>query len=112
MWDQTRYALEFFQKHLPFHEITPNNKLAGSAGTFVLSKPGRVYAVYLPNGGTTSLKVEAGRYSVRWYNPRSGGRLLEGSISQVKGPSTGSLGLPPSDIDQDWVVLVTLNIVG
>lgn len=106
MWDQTRYALEFFQEHLPFHEMTPDNELAGRAGAFVLAKPGEVYAVYLPTGGTTTLKVEAGDYSVRWYNPRSGGGLLEGSVREVRGPSTVSLGLPPSDIDQDWVVLV------
>jgi hypothetical protein len=106
MWNQTRYALEFFQEHLPFHEMTPDNELASRAGTLVLAKPGDVYAVYLPTGGTTKLKVEAGRYSVRWYNPRSGGKLLQGSVSEVRGPSTVSLGLPPGDIDQDWVAFV------
>ncbi|MHC4593603.1 MAG: DUF5060 domain-containing protein [Planctomycetota bacterium] len=106
MWDQTRYALDFFQEHLPFHEMTPDNKLVSRAGTLVLAKPADVYAVYLPTGGTTTLKVEAGKYSVRWYNPRSGGRLLKGSVSEVRGPSAVSLGLPPSDIDQDWVAFV------
>ena len=110
MWGQTRYALEFFQEHLPFHEMTPDNKLAGRAGTLVLAGPGDVYAVYLPTGGTTTLKVEAGEYSVRWYNPRSGGRLLKGSVPEVRGPSTVSLGLPPGDIDQDWVALVDSRI--
>ena len=108
MWDQTRYALKFFQEHLPFHEMTPDNKLAGRAGTFVLARPGEVYAVYLPTGGTTTLKVEAGEYSVRWYNPRSGGRLLKGGVSKVRGPSTVSLGSPPDDVDQDWAVLVRI----
>ncbi|MHC4167177.1 MAG: putative collagen-binding domain-containing protein, partial [Planctomycetota bacterium] len=112
MWDQTRYALEFFQKHLPFHEMTSNNELADRAGIFVLAKPGEVYAVYLPNGGTTRLKIEGGAYSVRWYNPRSGGKLLEGSVTKIKGPSNASLGSPPSDIDQDWVALLKFLIVG
>jgi len=106
MWNQTRYALDFFQEHLPFHEMTPDNGLASRAGTLVLARPGDVYAVYLPTGGTTRLKVEAGRYSVRWYNPRSGGRLLQGSVSEVRGPSTVSLGSPPDDANQDWAVLV------
>ena len=110
MWDQTRYALEFFQEHLPFHEMTPDNKLANRAGTLVLARPGDIYAVYLPTGGKTSLKIEAGDYSVRWYNPRSGGKLLEGSVSEVSGPSTVSLGLPPNDIDRDWAVLVYTRI--
>ncbi len=110
MWDQTRYALEFFQQHLPFWEMEPDNALASGEGTLVLAKPGDVYAVYLPTGGTASLKVDAGDYSVCWYNPRAGGRLLKGSISKTKGPSTISLGLPPGDVEQDWTVLVKASV--
>jgi hypothetical protein len=111
MWDQTRYALEFFHEHLPFYEMTPDNKLTDRAGAFVLADPGKVYAVYLPSGGTTKLKVDAGEYSVRWYNPRSGGELLKGSVKKVKGPSNISLGAPPEDVDKDWAVLVK-SLVG
>ncbi len=31
MWDQTRYALEFFHEHLPFWEMAPDNSLASGA---------------------------------------------------------------------------------
>ena len=48
MWDQTRYALDFFHTYLPFWEMEPNNGLAASDGALVLAKPGRIYAVYLP----------------------------------------------------------------
>jgi hypothetical protein len=106
MWDHTRYALEFFQKYLPFWQMEPDNGLASGEGVMVLAKPGDVYAVYLPTGGTTSLKVEAGDYSVRWFNPRAGGTLLQGSVAEVNGPSNVSLGSPPGDVNKDWAVLV------
>jgi hypothetical protein len=113
MWDQTRYALEFFQEYLPFWEMEPDNGLASGAATMVLAKPGRIYAVYLPQGGSAKLDIgrSTGAFQVRWYNPRSGGKLLQGSVSEVRGFSTVSLGLPPGNIDQDWVVLVNTHAV-
>ena len=77
MWDQTRYALEFFRKHLPFWEMEPNNALAAGVEARVLAKPGAVYAVYLPKGGSATLNLAEGDYAVRWYNPRAGGALLD-----------------------------------
>jgi hypothetical protein len=103
MWDQTRYALEFFRQHLPFWEMAPDNTLA--EGALVLAKPGQVYAVYLPKGGTTKLRVAEGSYQVRWYNPRSGGALQDGA--SVQGPGAVALGNPPSEPGKDWVALLT-----
>jgi len=109
MWDQTRYALEFFQKYLPFWEMEPDNGLAFGYGVLVLAKPGQTYVVYLPQGGSTELDLgrSTDAFQVHWYNPRSGGKFLQGSVSEVRGPSTVSLGLPPGDIDQDWVAFVS-----
>jgi hypothetical protein len=106
MWDQTRHALAFFQRHLPFWDMVPDNGLANGMGALVLAKPGQVYAVYLPNGGSTTLTLTNGTYALRWYNPRTGGRLRQGSVSTVNGPGGVSLGEPPADPDQDWCVLV------
>jgi hypothetical protein len=105
MWVQTRYALEFFRKHLAFWEMEPDNSLA--PGALVLAKAGRVYAVYLPKGGTATLAVAEGAYDVRWFNPRAGGELQRGSVSTVKGAGRVALGDPPSDPAKDWVVLAT-----
>jgi hypothetical protein len=106
MWDQTRYALSFFQEYLPFWDMAPDNALAGRSGTLVLAKPGAVYAVYLPQGGTTTLNIGSGGYRVHWHNPRSGGTLRSGSVTRVKGPGVVSLGQPPAQVDQDWAVLI------
>ena len=94
MWDQTRFALEFFQTHLPFAEMQPDNGRAANA--YVIAKPGRIYAVYLPKGGTTDLRIEEGSYTVQWYNPRTGG-ALQGrerqsdlrSRTRIAGPTAG-----------------------
>jgi hypothetical protein len=107
MWDQTRFALEFFRTHLAFWEMAPDNSLAsGVKDARVFAKPGEVYAVQLPSGGAVRLNLGEGAYSVRWYNPRTGGELLDGSVTTVQGPGVKPLGNPPADPKKDWVVLV------
>jgi hypothetical protein len=109
MWDQTRYALEFFHNHLPFWEMHPNNGLAFTYGSLVLAKPEEIYAVYQPFGGEAKLNLYGNEssYSVQWYNPRSGGELQTGQVTTVTGPGIVSLGQPPEDVHEDWAVLVT-----
>lgn len=106
MWDQTRYALEFFHRHLPFWEMEPADALAQSAEAYVLAKPGQIYAIYLPKGGDLKVRLEAGKYSVDWYDPRSGGPLRKGSVRSVSGGETVAIGAPPSEPGADWVALV------
>jgi len=43
---------------------------------------------------------------VKWFNPRSGGALQNGSVTSLKGSGKLSIGNPPSDASKDWVVLV------
>jgi len=104
MWDQTRYALYFFRKYLPFTEMSPDDSLVSRG--WCLARPGQVYAVYLPKGGTTKLKLSDGSYSVLWYNPRTGGELQKGSVAEVTGPGKVSLGKAPQDSNKDWAVLI------
>ena len=106
MWDQTRHALQFFHAYLPFVEMHANNSLTSSTSDFCFAKPGEVYAVYLPDGGTTQLKLPAGAYAVRWYDPRSGGVLQLGTVARMTGPGNRAIGMPPADPQDDWVALV------
>jgi len=107
LWDQTRYALELFHRHLPFWEMEPNNDLAsGAPGALVLARGQEIVAVYLPRGGNASLLLADGLYSVRWYNPRAGGPLLPGSLQSIRGPGVRAIGTPPADPDKDWLALV------
>ena len=107
MWDQTRFALAFFREHLPFWEMEPAIGLArGGKEILVFAKHGEVYAVYLTNGGTARLLIGEGSYTVKWYNPRDGGGLADGSVTTITGPGAPPIGYAPSDRDSDWAVLI------
>jgi hypothetical protein len=63
--------------------------------------------VYLPDGGTSDLDLTRaeGTFRVEWFNPRTGGQLLPGSVSTVTGGESVALGLPPDTPQQDWLVV-------
>ncbi|MEO1652014.1 MAG: fibronectin type III domain-containing protein, partial [Bacteroidota bacterium] len=107
MWNLTRYALEFFQTYLPFWNMESRDELTTANGDYVFAQPGEVYAVYLPNGGSTNLDFQnfTGNYTKLWYNPRSGESWQDNNISVTGFNSVISTGTPPSDADKDWVVL-------
>ena len=112
-WEYCRIALEFFaQNKVPFWEMQGADGLIGNEASdnrrFCLAKPGDVYVVYLPEGGSAELALQdsAHSFDVRWYNPRAGGELLSADVSLIKGPGRRSLGHAPSEPDQDWAVLV------
>ncbi len=106
MWNQTRYAIEFFQQHLPFDRMQADDGLTLGEDDYCFAKPGEVYAVYLPQGGSTELRLPEGKYSVKWYDPRNGGALKDGSVRTLAGPGNRSLGEPPAEKAKDWAVLI------
>ncbi len=108
MWNQTRYALEFFYYNLPAPEMAPHDELIAATGGYCLAKPGEVYAIYLPRGGSTPLNLgeSAASYNVSWFNPRAGGRPQPGTVATVKGPGRVALGDAPGEPGRDWAVLV------
>jgi len=106
MWDQTRYALQFFQNHLPFAQMKNHNELVNNG--ICLALPGKVYAVYLPEGGTSivDLSGTSGTFEVEWFDPRNGGSLMEGTIPVIRGGEPVSIGMPQSETEKDWVCLI------
>jgi len=86
MWDQCRYALEFFRKHeIPFWDMKCEDELTENTDDYVLCKPGEVYLVYLKHGGKVQLTAAAGNFTYGWFNPRTGdgleGLLKTGSVN-------------------------------
>ncbi|HTE04938.1 MAG TPA: DUF5060 domain-containing protein, partial [Planctomycetota bacterium] len=115
MWDQSRFAREFLEQHVPLEDTVPADALVtarDAAGAplpvWCLALPGETYAVYLPQGGQATLDLGPATtlYEVRWYDPRAGGALAVGSVGSVTGPGLQDLGLAPHDPGQDWAVLV------
>lgn len=112
-WDYCRIALDFFRENkIPFWEMQNADALVGNKendnSKYCLAKPGEIWLVYLPNGGTSDLDLTgvSGECSVKWFNPRAGGALQSGLLKTVKGPGKVSLGQPPSDPADDWLVVV------
>ncbi|OHB80434.1 MAG: hypothetical protein A2Z25_01660 [Planctomycetes bacterium RBG_16_55_9] len=117
MWDQTRYALEFFHTYLPFWQMAPADTLVSAQKAYCFAKPGQVYAIYLPASGTTNLDLgnSSSTFTVQWYNPRTGGHLQTGKKAQITGPGQVAIGQPPSEGRRtrdegrgtnDWVALI------
>jgi hypothetical protein len=108
LWDETRHALAFFQEYLPFSELAScDDRLSGAPGQ-CFGAPGLAFAVYLRAGGAAQLDLgeDAGAWAVRWYDPRRGGELRQGSVARVRGAGRQALGLPPEPHDADWVSLL------
>lgn len=108
MWKQTTIARQFFEQHLPYWEMTSADDLTENESDYCFAKAGDVYAIYLPAGETTSLNLEDAdkTFMVSWLDPKSGGDLQSGSVSEVTGGGNVSLGDPPDGDAKDWVVLV------
>lgn len=114
-WDYCRIALEFFPANrIPFWEMTNADALVGNPDNkntrFCLAKPGEIYLVYLPEGGTTDLDLASieGAFAVKWFNPRTGGALADGPVKTVPGGAKRSVGQPPSDPHEDWLAVIRL----
>ena len=112
-WRYARLALEFFDRErIPFWEMSNADARVGNAihgdGNFCLRKPGGPYLVYLPWGGEVHLNLtdEPGPFLVHWFNPREGGELASGSVTEVSGGAYVALGSPPSDPDEDWLIVM------
>lgn len=108
MWDQTQYAMNFFQTYIPFWEMTPADQLTSAEDDYCFAKVGEIYAIYLPNGGTTELDLSGfdSEFEVKWYNPRTGGSLKNGSLNIVKGGEWRNIGAPPEAQNKDWAVVI------
>ncbi len=108
-WDYCRYALEFFPKaNVPYWEMKNDNGKSSASSDYCFFKAGEAYIVYLKNGGTTNLDLTgvSGDFDVKWYDPRNGGSLKNGSVTQVSGGGSRGLGNAPNNTSKDWVILV------
>ena len=88
---------DFFET-LPYYNMQPRQDLV-SAG-YCLAWPGKIYLVYLENGGAVDVKLNGGQYSVTWINAR------ETSGQQKGGQTSDGKGLKAPD-GSDWLLRLT-----
>lgn len=104
LWRFTKVANDFFNTHVPFGEMEPNNSLTSNTSDYCYVKPNEVYLIYLNNTSTTNINLPTGDYTISWFNPETGGSLQSGSKATTTGGNI-SIGNPPSS-RQDWAVLI------
>jgi hypothetical protein len=100
--------LDFFEdNNIPITE-TENYTDLVDKGDYCLADPGKMYIVFLRNGsGTINLENQSGEFSLRWFDPRNGGKLQTGAIKKIKGGNVQKIDGAPSELNKDWVVLVS-----
>ncbi len=112
-WDDARHALDFFTSYLPYWQMSSNDGLNSDNDNYCFAKIGEIYAVYVDTGsssGTLDIGNTGDSYDVKWYNPRSGGALQNGSVTSVTSNGTpANLGNPPSQTSEDWIVLLEVQ---
>jgi hypothetical protein len=112
-WDYCRMAINFlYDNKIPFQEMKNADALVGNTtmakDKHCLAKAGEIYLVqlaYVPTS-TLDLKEVPGDFTIEWFNPVTGGKLLKGSVKSAKGGKLVSLGNAPAKVNQDWIVLV------
>ncbi len=97
-YSHASHALNFFNTHLQEYLVDMvSSDDVTSANDYVFAKANEVYAVYLPDGGSTAIDLPSGTWEVQWYNPRSGGSLSASTSI------TNSISAPDTN---DWVALI------
>lgn len=111
-WDYCRIALDFFREQkIPLTEMSNANALIGNAKNnndkYCFAKPGELYLVYLPNGGSTDLDLSdaKGDFTLQWFNPREGGDL-KASADAIKGGQKARITAPDAE---DWLAIIRKN---
>ena len=110
MWNQSRYALEFFSG-FPFWKMISANQLVSNNNWCLVDPVNRSAPImlFLPVGDTLDidlrgLQVNGTAYSIQWYDPRNGGSFQSGSIVSVPSDSISNIGFAPNSLNQDWAV--------
>ncbi|MFY0628347.1 MAG: DUF5060 domain-containing protein [Reichenbachiella sp.] len=106
-WGYVSHALKFFREHVPFQKMKAMDNLTQNG--WCLTDEENTYVVYLPDGESTTIDLTgvANIFDLKWFDPKNGGELQNGSQTFVAGNGVVSLGGPPNTSEQDWVVLLT-----
>ncbi len=109
LWEISNNAKVFFEKYLPYWEMVPKPELINNKEAYCLCKTNAIYALYIPNykSSKINLKEASGEFQVHWYNPFEGGELNTGSVKSLTGGDEVDLGIPPSRIGEDWVIILS-----
>ena len=92
------HMVDFFTS-FEWWKTDPHDELVDN-GAWCLAKPGEIYAIYLPKGGTVSVQLKAGPYNALWFSALSGEKI---TLPVVEGSSWTS---PEAPDHNDWALLL------
>ncbi len=115
-WEYAGIAINFFEQYdIPVQRMRNLNRLIGNSNgsnlKYCFGNEGEIYLVYLPNGGTSDIDLSSespkAKFSIKWFNPRTGEKLMRGSVRSVKGGRLVSVGNPPNEESEDWLAVLS-----
>ncbi|HWI56964.1 MAG TPA: hypothetical protein VNZ22_07045, partial [Bacillota bacterium] len=91
---------QFFTTKTEYWKMGPHLELV-AAYNVLLALPGTEYVAYFPRGGTNTLQLEAGNYSVEWLRAETGQYYPTPALTVARGPREF---VPPNTPGADWVL--------
>jgi hypothetical protein len=92
------HMVDFFTS-FDWWRTEPHDELVNK-GNYCLAEPGKIYAAYLPRGGKLTIRLQAGPYTVKAFNPVTGEWL---TLPPVEGRVWTS---PAQPENHDWALLL------
>jgi uncharacterized protein DUF4038/uncharacterized protein DUF5060 len=92
------HMVDFFTS-FDWWKTAPHDELVDK-GKYCLSQPGEIYAIYLPNAGHVTVRLEPALYEATWFNAFTGEKF---ALGPVQGPSWTS---PDAASHDDWALLL------
>ena len=115
LWQYTRIAHTFYTQHIPWWATTPAHaKVLSPTGALAAEQPGKLLVAFIPQTATaqtatTTLDLSHfnGTVSVQWFNPLSGGDLIDaGTLTPASNKPT-EIPIPIKQLSaQGGVVLI------
>ncbi len=95
------HMVDFFTR-FEWWKTEPHDELVNN-GAYCLAEPGEIYAVYLPQGGDVTIKVDPGNYEASWFSASTGETV---SLPPAEGPVWTSPKAPVPPSRMDWALLL------
>lgn len=109
MWDQCRYALQFFDQYeIPFWNMSHADSISFTNDWVLASKGEKEHfhaIVYNKDGGDCEIKLPEGSFNFGWFKPSSGDgldELIDKGMVNNEGKNTFS-----APDEKDWILLIT-----
>jgi hypothetical protein len=100
MFQGYSYMVDFFTS-FKWWETGPHDELV-SSGNYCLAKPGETYAVYLPNAGNVTVRLEPGLYQATWWEAATGKQTPLPAVNAAASSWTS----PRAPGGGDWALLL------